>query len=669
MAVSTKFLSTITLAAVTTAALFSCKPKGAESAVSGDAASKVYVAPGKYDEFYDFVSGGFNGQMSVYGIPSGRLLKIIPVFSQFPENGYGFSEETKPMLNTSHGMVPWDDLHHIALSETNGEHDGRWVFANGNNTPRIARVDLKTFRTIEIIEIPNSAGNHSSPFITPNSEYVVAGTRFSIPLDNQNGDVAISTYKQNFKGTVSFIHVDPTSGNMNIAFQIRTPGVNFDLARAGKNVSNGWMFFSCYNTEQANTFLEQNASAKDKDFIMAVNWKKAEEYLKAGKGKKEGVRYAHNVYDENKHQATSTIETEVTVLDPKDCPDMLYFIPCPKSPHGCDTDPSGEYIVGSGKLAAVIPVFSFTKIQKAIADKAFDGNFDGIPVIKYEAALQGEVQKPGLGPLHTEFDNEGNAYTSMFVSSEIVKWRVKDQKVLDRVPTYYSVGHLSVMGGPTAKPYGKYMIAYNKITKDRYLPTGPELAQSAQLYDISGDKMKMILDFPTVGEPHYAEALPASLISKNSVKIYKIENNQSPYASKGEGTIKVERKGNEVHVYMTAIRSHFAPDNIEGVKMGDVVFFHVTNLEQDWDVPHGFAVKGSNNAEILIMPGETQTYKWTPDRVGIFPMYCTDFCSALHQEMQGYVRVSPAGSSVPLVWGTNKNPLTNQVAGTPAANQ
>lgn len=663
---SSKFLSTLTLAAATAAALFSCKPKGAESAVSGDAASKVYVAPGKYDEFYDFVSGGFNGQMSVYGIPSGRLLKIIPVFSQFPENGYGFSEETKPMLNTSHGFVPWDDLHHIALSETNGEHDGRWVFANGNNTPRIARVDLKSFRTVEIIEVPNSAGNHSSPFITPNSEYVVAGTRFSVPLDDQNGDVPINTYKQNFKGTVSFIHVDSTTGNMNIAFQIKTPGFNFDLARAGKKVSNGWMFFSCYNTEQANTLLEVNASAKDKDFIMAVNWKKAEEYVKAGKGKKETVKYAHNVYDEKKHSATSTIESQVLVLDPKDCPDMLYFIPCPKSPHGCDTDPSGEYIVGSGKLAAIIPVFSFSKIQKAIADKAFDGNFDGIPIIKYEAALQGEVQKPGLGPLHTEFDNQGNAYTSMFVSSEIVKWRVKDQKVLDRVPTYYSVGHLSVMGGPTAKPHGKYLIAYNKITKDRYLPTGPELAQSAQLYDISGDKMKMILDFPTVGEPHYAEALPASLIAKNSLKIYKIEENNSPFVSKGEATTKVERKGNEVHVYMTAIRSHFTPDNIEGIKMGDVVYFHVTNLEQDWDVPHGFAVKGSNNAEILIMPGETQTYKWIPDRTGIFPIYCTDFCSALHQEMQGYVRVSPAGSNVPLVWGTNKNPLSNQ---TTAANQ
>lgn len=666
MLVSTKFLSTITLAAATTAALFSCKPKGAESAVSGDAASKVYVAPGKYDEFYDFVSGGFNGQMSVYGIPSGRLLKIIPVFSQFPENGWGFSEETKPMLNTSHGFVPWDDLHHVALSETNGEHDGRWLFANGNNTPRIARLDLKSFRTAEIIEIPNSAGNHSSPFITPNSEYVVAGTRFSIPLDNQNGDVPINTYKQNFKGTVSFIRVDPNSGNMNIAFQIRTPGVNFDLARAGKKVSNGWMFFSCYNSEQANTLLEVNASAKDKDFIMAVNWKKAEEYVKAGKAKKEAVKYAHNLYDETKHQATSTIENEVLVLDPKDCPDMLYFIPCPKSPHGCDTDPTGEYIVGSGKLAAIIPVFSFTKIQKAIADKNYDGDYEGIPVIKYEAALQGEVQKPGLGPLHTEFDNDGNAYTSMFVSSEIVKWRVKDQKVLDRVPTYYSIGHLSVMGGPTAKPYGKYMIAYNKITKDRYLPTGPELAQSAQLYDISGDKMKMILDFPTVGEPHYAEAIPASMIEKNSVKIFKIENNANPYVSKGEAATKVERKGNEVHVYMTAIRSHLTPDNIEGVKVGDVVYFHVTNLEQDWDVPHGFAIKGANNAEILIMPGETQTYKWAPDRTGIFPFYCTDFCSALHQEMQGYIRISPAGSNVPLAWGTNKSPLDTKPAATAA---
>ncbi|RYY41773.1 MAG: Sec-dependent nitrous-oxide reductase [Chitinophagaceae bacterium] len=665
---STKILTSLGLVTAAALTLASCKPKGTASAVTGDAASKVYVAPGKYDEFYNIVSGGFNGQMSVYGIPSGRMFKIIPVFSQFPENGWGYSEETKPMLNTSHGFVPWDDLHHIALSTTGGTHDGRWAFGNANNTPRIARVSLSTFRTEEILEIPNSAGNHSSPFITENTEYVIAGTRFSIPMDNQNGDVPINTYKQNFKGSISFIKVD-TSGHMNIAFQLRLPGVNFDLARAGKGKSSGWFFFSCYNSEQANTLLEVNASAKDKDFIMAVNWKKAEQYAAQGKGFKESVRYAHNTYSDKTHSATSNIETSVIVLDPASCPDMVYFIPCPKSPHGCDVSPDGESIVGSGKLAAVIPVFSFDKIQQAISAKNYDGNYEGIPVIKYEAALRGEVQKPGLGPLHTEFDANGNAYTSFFVSSEIVKWSVKDLKVLDRVPTYYSIGHLCVPGGPTAKPWGKYVIAYNKITKDRYLPTGPELTQSAQLYSIDGDKMKLLLDFPTVGEPHYAEAIPAEMLMKKSQKIFRIEDNGSAYAAKGDVNAKVTREGNKVHVYMTAIRSHFTPDNIEGVRMGDEVYFHVTNLEQDWDVPHGFAVKGANNAEILVMPGETQTLKWIPERVGIFPIYCTDFCSALHQEMQGYVRVSPAGSSVPLTFSTGKTepaPAAAPAGATPA---
>src|SRR4051812_30423195 len=257
-----KFGNYLLIAAVLiagTVLLKSCKPKNISSATGGDGGQKSYVAPGKYDEFYNFVSGGFSGQMSVYGIPSGRLFRVIPVFSVDPEKGYGYSDETKPMLNTSHGFVPWDDLHHIALSETDGIQDGRWVFGNANNTPRVARVDLKTFHTAEIIELPNSAGNHSSPFITQNTEYVVAGTRFSIPLgDNQ--DVPINSYKQNFKGSLSFISVDPQTGNMSIAFQLQTPGVNFDLSHAGKGPSHGWFFFSCYNSEQANTLLEVNAS-------------------------------------------------------------------------------------------------------------------------------------------------------------------------------------------------------------------------------------------------------------------------------------------------------------------------------------------------------------------------------------------------------------------------
>src|SRR5919107_133102 len=211
------------LCAVAISGIQSCKPRTAQSAAVGDA-EKSFVAPGKHDEFYNIVSGGFNGQIGIYGIPSGRLFRIVPVFSVGPESGYGYTEETKPMLNTSHGFVPWDDLHHIALSQTNGEHDGRWAFANGNNTPRLARVDLSTFRTAEILEIPNSAGNHASPFITQNSEYIVAATRFSVPLDDQSGDVPINTYKQNFKGSISFVAVDPASGAMNIAFQVRTPG-------------------------------------------------------------------------------------------------------------------------------------------------------------------------------------------------------------------------------------------------------------------------------------------------------------------------------------------------------------------------------------------------------------------------------------------------------------
>jgi|JI7StandDraft_1071085.scaffolds.fasta_scaffold03998_6 nitrous-oxide reductase len=651
-----KFVQAILVIVLGSALVTSCKPKSSGDAVSGDAAQRVYVAPGKYDEFYNFVSGGFSGQMSVYGLPSGRMLKVVPIFSVDPESGWGFSEETKPMLNTSEGFIPWDDQHHLELSQTNGEVDGRWIFANANNTPRIARVDLKRFKTSEIIELPNSAGNHSSPFITENTEYVVAGTRFGVPGDYDKGDVPINTYKENFKAHISFIKVDKESGKMDLSFQLRLPGVNFDLSHAGKGKSHGWFFFTCYNSEQANTLLEVNASQNDKDFIMAVNWKKAEEYIKAGKGKIEKTKYAHNTWNDETHTGTSVIKDEVLVLDAMAMKDICYLMPCPKSPHGCDVDPTGEYIVGSGKLAALIPVFSFDKMVKAIGKKDYEGDYEGIPVLKYNSVLHGEVQKPGLGPLHTEFDGKGNAYTTFFVSSEVVKWDIKTLKVLDRVPTYYSVGHLCIPGGDSKKPFGKYLIAYNKITKDRYLPTGPELTQSAQLYDISGDKMKLLLDFPTIGEPHYAQAAPADLIRNNGqLKFYDLKNNKHPRVAKGEKETKVVREGNKVHVYMTMIRSHFSPDNIEGIKVGDDVYFHITNLEQDWDVPHGFSIRRAQTAELLIMPGETATLNWKPSKVGIVPFYCTDFCSALHQEMSGYIRVSPAGSNVPISYSLGTN--------------
>ncbi|MCF1422969.1 Sec-dependent nitrous-oxide reductase [Mangrovimonas futianensis] len=629
------------------------KSDSKSGALAGNVAEKVYVAPGEHDEFYAFVSGGFSGQLSVYGLPSGRLFKVIPVFSQDAEKAWGYNEETKPMLNTSHGFVPWDDAHHPDISQTNGVVDGRWVFINGNNTPRIAKVDLTTFETTEIIEVPNSAGNHSSSFVTENTEYVVAGTRFSVPIPQR--DMPIKDYKGNFKGALTFISVEPEHGNMDIKFQLIMPGFDYDLSHPGRGKSHGWFFFTTYNSEEANTLLEVNASQNDKDFIAAVNWKKIEEYVNNGGGTKMPANYAHNVYDEDTHMATSTMKKEVLTVNPLDVPGAVFLLPTPKSPHGCDVDPTGEYIVGNGKLSANLTVHSFTKMLDAIENEKFAGDAYGIPILNFEDVLAGVVEQPGLGPLHTEFDDKGNAYTTFFISSEVVKWKVGTWEVVDRQPCYYSVGHLMIPGGNSQKPWGKYVVAMNKITKDRYLPTGPEVTQSAQLYDISGDKMELLLDFPTIGEPHYAAGCPADLIKPNSKKIFNLEDNEHPFAAKSEADTKVVRDGNTVHIYMTMIRSHFAPDNIEGVKVGDKVYFHVTNLEQDYDVPHGISMIGANTSELLIMPGQTETFLWEPKQEGVWPFYCTDFCSALHQEMQGYVRVSPTGSNTELKWSLGED--------------
>lgn len=615
------------------------KGNGSSNILAHDAAEKVYVAPGDKDEFYWFMSGGYSGNMTVYAIPSGRLIKQIPVFSLFPEDGYGIEEETKNMLMTSHGFIPWGDAHHPEMSMTKGVQDGRWIFINENNTPRIARINLKTFATDEILEIPNTSGNHASPFSTENSEYLMSATRFSYPIPQKDMPIQDAN-KGAFNGTISMVKVDPTTGHMDVALQVLVPGYDYDISHCGKGPSHDWCFFSTYNTEQAYKMLEIEASKNDKDYILAFNWKKAEQCLADGKAKDFPGVYYDDLHPENKPAIAEKRSGVKMIMNPGDCPGMMYYLPTPKSPHGVDIDPTGEYIVGGGKLATVIPVHSFEKLQKAIADKSnVIKVVDGIPVLKYESTIAGEVQKPCLGPLHTEFDGRGYAYTSCFITSEVVKWQLGTWKVVDRIPVYYSIGHLSIAGGDSAKPIPKYLIALNKITKDRYLPVGQELTQSAQLIDISGSKMKMLLDFPTIGEPHYAQGVPASLIAAKTEKIFQLDKNDNPYATKNEGEAKVVRDGKTVHVYMTAIRSHFKPDIVEA-KVGDTVYFHVTNLEQDYDIDHGFAIFGAPTSNILVMPGETKTMRYEAIKEGIYPFYCTDFCSALHQEMQQYLRVS-----------------------------
>lgn len=622
---------------------------------TGDAAQKVYVAPGEHDEYYAFFSGGYSGQLSVWGLPSARLLRVIPVFSQDPESAYGYSEETKPLLETSYGFIPWDDSHHPHISQTNGDSDGRWIFINANNTPRIARIDLTTFETKEILEIPNTGGNHASSFVTSNTEYVIGATRFSIPYE-EDLDVPIDSYSDSFRGALSFIGVDQETGRMSLDFQIVVPPFNYDLGRAGKGPSSDWVFFTSYNSEEAHTMLEINASRNDKDFIAAVNWRKAAELVRDGHGSTRPGEYHHNYYTGRQGYAQNNVNNGVMVLDTREIDeDFIYFLPTPKSPHGVDVDPTGEFIVAGGKLATVIPVHSFSRMLQAIENGEIVERIDGIPVLDYEATIAGEVENPGLGPLHTEFDGRGYAYTSVYISSEIVKWSLDTFEVVDRIDAYYSIGHLMITAGDNVNPEARYMVGLTKTSKDRYLPTGPKQNHPAQLYDISGGRMQLLKDFPTIGEPHYAQAIRADVIRDQIAQIYEMEENDHPHALLRIADNRVERDGDVVRIFMGSTRSHFRPDNIEGIRVGDTVYIHLTNLEQEWDVVHGIAIKGMNNSELLVAPGQTKTIKWEPTRTGIYPFYCTAFCSALHQEMQGYIRVSAADSNVPLTWRTGTN--------------
>lgn len=601
-----------------------CNPPGATKSAKGDstsAAARTFVAPGDKDEYYLFYSGGHSGQVYVAGIPSMRHISTIPVFAPYPATGYGFDEESKKML----GGFTWGDVHHPGLSQTDGTYDGRWLFVNDNANNRIARVDLRDFKTRQILgPIPNSSGNHGSSFVTENSEYVLVATRFSVPLP-KGRFAEIKDYKTEFNGMVSGIKVDPTSGEMVVGWQILTPPFNWDLGSTGKGPSSGWAFWTSYNSEMAHETLEANSTQSERDYAAVVNWRAAEQAVKDGKG---------------------TMMSGVAILDPAKVPGVLYFLAVPKSPHGIDTDPSGRWIAAGGKLQPVTSVFDFEKIQKAIADKNFEGEVRGVPVLKHDAVIEGEVPV-GLGPLHTQYDGKGNAYTSMYVESAVAKWSLppwtdaqkKDLNtvILDKIPVHFNIGHLVIGGSDTKAPYGQYLVAMNKLSKGRHLGVGPSQPESSQLIDISGNKMTMLYEAYTEPEPHFAQILKADAISP--IEVYPKAENTNPNAVWEASQAGITRNGNKVTVKMVAIRSRFVPDQIE-VKAGDEVTMHVTNVEQTTDMIHGLGI-AEHDLNIVVDPGETKTVIFKAGKAGVFPFYCTNFCSALHQEMQGYLAVRP----------------------------
>ena len=587
-------------------------PKGKKAATGTSdisvAAQKTFVAPGDLDEYYLFSSGGHSGQIYVYGVPSMRHLSTIPVFSPYSGVGYGFDDESKAML----GNLTWGDAHHPALSETAGEYDGRWLFINDMNA-RIARIDLRDFKTKQIIgPIPNVSGNHGSAFVTPNTEYSMMATRFSIPLP-KGAALPIDKYATDYKGILCAIKIDPKSGEMSVGWQIQTPPFDWDLGDAGKKASEGWMFWTCYNSERATGKLEVTASQKDRDYIAAVDWKAAEKAAAEGKG---------------------DVINGIKVLDPRKVPGIIYLMPCGKSPHGVDVSPDGKYIIGSGKLQGVTTAFNFEKVMTAIKNKDFTGDEDGIPVLKYESIKDAEVQV-GLGPLHTQFGPNGEAYTSLFVDSAICKWKLGTWEVIDKIPMSYSIGHLCAAEGDTVSPDGKYLVGLNKLSHGRHLSVGPSQPESSQLVDISEEKMKLIYDAFTEPEPHYAQMIKADKL--HPIEVYPKEENKNPLAVWDVKDAGVTRKGNEVLAKVVLVRSTITPQVIE-VQKGDTVKVALTNIEQTTDELHGWGLL-DYNINIVCDPGETKVVTFKADKPGVFPYYCTNFCSALHQEMQGYLIV------------------------------
>ena len=598
-----------------------------------EAALKTYVPSGKKDDYVIFASGGQSGQVLVIGVPSMRLLKVIGVFAPEPWQGYAYGGESDRVLAAGKQdgrAITWADVHHPNLSETAGDYDGKFLFVNDKANARVAVIDLTDFATKQIVANPLVASDHGGAFVDPNTRYVIETSQYPAPLGR--GYAPISDYKAKYRGLAMFWRFDRAKGRIDPtqSFAIELPPYTQDLADAGKLVSDGFAFINSFNTEMAvggtlegKPPIESGASQNDMDYLHVINWKRAEELVTAGRAQEiRGVR---------------VLPLEVTTAE-----GVLTLIGEPKSPHGCDVTPDGTGIVVGGKLDTHATIYDFAKIKALIEAKRFEGKDDyGVPILPFKDSIRGQVEI-GLGPLHTVFDDQGNAYTSVFIESKVAKWSLKDMKLLEKLPVHYNIGHIMAAEGDTVSPDGKYVVAMNKMSLDRFASVGPLYPQNFQLIDVTGPKMRLLYDMPIgLGEPHYSQMIKADKLQP--LKVY--PPGENPYTGVHDadavegGKERIVRKGNVVDVYMTAVRSHFTPDRLE-LEEGDTVRLHITNLEQAEDQTHGFTIN-MYNVNLSLEPGKHENVTFTADVPGVFPMYCTEFCSALHLEMAGYMLVKP----------------------------
>jgi nitrous-oxide reductase len=609
-------------------------------------ALKTYMPTGQFDDYIMFASGGQSGQVLVIGVPSMRILRIIGVFTPEPWQGYGYGGHSNAVLaggNVQGNPVLWGDTHHPGLSETGAEYDGEFLFINDKANARLAVIDLRDFETKQIIKNPNAITDHGGTFVTPNTEYVIEGPQYAAPIGYEFAP--LDEYEEKYRGLITFWAFDRTAGRVDPAksFQIELPPYWQDLCDAGKAVSEGWVFCNSFNTEMAtggvesgNPPFETGTARNDTDYLHIFNWKAAEQVFQAGQ------------YDTINGMAVIRLQTAIDE-------GLLYFTPEPKSPHGSDVVPGGEYVVVGGKLDPHVTIYSFEKIQAAIAAGNFERDQYGVPILPLDATKEAQVEL-GLGPLHTVFDDKGYAYTSLFLDSAVARWTLGgpyDEKnpdepwtLVQKLPVHYNIGHIAAAEGDTASPDGNYVVALNKWSIDRFANVGPLLPQNFQLIDASqtGESMRLLYDMPIgMAEPHYVQIIKADKLKPFQVYPEVGWNPETmsadPNAITSQDQARIERNGNQVEIWSTVIRSHYTPEIVQ-VKQGDHVIWHLTSLEQTVDATHGFALPGYN-INLSLEPGETQTIEFDATMAGTYAFFCTEFCSALHLEMAGYFLVEP----------------------------
>ncbi|MBA6403305.1 TAT-dependent nitrous-oxide reductase [Colwellia sp. BRX10-5] len=603
----TAILGAGVVAAPMTAAMFSSMAQ----ARAKDAGSDPFVHPGDLDEYYGFWSGGQSGEVRIMGIPSMRELMRIPVFNIDSATGWGLTNESKRIKGDSANIMV-GDTHHPHMSMTDGRYNGKYVFINDKSNTRVARIRCDVMKTDKMLTVPNTQAIHGLRVQkVPYTKYIVCNGEFEVPIVN-DGKASledVSTYRS--------IYNVIDAETMEMAFQVIVDG---NLDNTDADYDGKYFASTCYNSEMGMSLGEMITS--ERDHVVVFSLARCEAAVKAGKFK---------TYNGN----------NVPVLDGRKGSQLTRYIPVPKSPHGLNTSPNGEYFIANGKLSPTVSIISIKKLDALFADE-----------IKPRDTIIAEPEL-GLGPLHTAFDNKGNAYTTLFLDSQIAKWNVQDaidahngkkvNYIRQKLDVHYQPGHNHTTMGETRDADGKWLVSLCKFSKDRFLPVGPLRPENDQLIDISGDEMKIVHDGPAFAEPH-----DCMMVHRTKMKPLKLWPRTDPMfaetiaIAKRDGVDvysenKIIRDGKILRVYITSIAPTYGMTEFK-VKLGDEVTVIVTNLDQVEDVTHGFCMT-DHGAQMEIGPQATASITFMANKPGVYWYYCNWFCHALHMEMRGRMLV------------------------------